>query len=343
MKRLMLPLVAVAMLCMVATAYAQSYQKKADNFVILFDSSGSMSKEYYDTGKKKAVIAKEILEAMNQHIPDLGYRCALYGFTPWKQFYGPEQYDRDQFAQAINALPIDPNIVFGYPTPMGKAMVELGPVLDQLEGRTLVYLFSDGLNTDDLNVIKKAETLTKKHDVCFIIVSMATTDEGQATLNAIRDLTECSHIIGFDEAVRSPELFLSSMYEETAPEVVIVQKKVVKLLPPPPAVETIWFGLDSTKLDAYSRSVCDKFAADLINNPESKLGIAGFASSEASDEYNINLSKKRAETVRDYFVQNGISADRIELKWFGEKSPAVSNETKAGRRLNRRVEMVVIP
>ena len=91
-------------------------------------------------------------------------------------------------------------------------MVELDPVLAQMDGRTLVYLFSDGLNTDDLNVIKKAETLTKKYDVCFIIVSMATTPQGKATLEAIRDLTKCSHIIGFDDAVNSPELFLDDLY-----------------------------------------------------------------------------------------------------------------------------------
>ena len=121
MKKLMMSLVLVAILCMTTTAFAQEYEKKADNFVILFDASGSMSREYYDTGKKKAVIAKEILEAMNQHIPDLGYRCALYSFTPWKNFYGPAPYERNNFEAAIDSLPIDPNIVFGYPTPMGKS------------------------------------------------------------------------------------------------------------------------------------------------------------------------------------------------------------------------------
>jgi OOP family OmpA-OmpF porin len=342
MKRLIIPFFLLIAVCMTATAYAQNYEKKAENFVILFDSSGSMSKEYYDTGKKKALIAKEILEAMNQRVPDLDYRCALFTFTPWENYYGPAPYEREKFEAAIDSLPIDPNIVFGYPTPMGKAMVELQPVLEQMQGRTLVYLFSDGLNTDNLNVIKKAETLTKKHDVCFIIISMATTKEGKATLNAIRDLTDCSHIVGFDEAVESPHLFLTSLFEKKEPrvEVVVVEKKVVKLLPPPPPVATVWFKLDSAKLDDFGRSVCDKLAQALRNNPGSRLEVTGFASSEATENYNDDLSKARAEAARDYIVTtHGISADRIDTKWYGESSPAASNETRAGRRLNRRVEM----
>jgi outer membrane protein OmpA-like peptidoglycan-associated protein len=59
------------------------------------------------------------------------------------------------------------------------------------------------------------------------------------------------------------------------------------------------------------------------------------------DEYNQDLSERRAGAVRDYLVQQGISADSTEARGFGKTQPIASNETPEGRQQNRRVELVL--
>jgi outer membrane protein OmpA-like peptidoglycan-associated protein len=59
------------------------------------------------------------------------------------------------------------------------------------------------------------------------------------------------------------------------------------------------------------------------------------------DEYNQNLSEHRAESVREYFVQQGVPANSIEAKGFGKTEPIAANDTAEGRAQNRRVELVL--
>jgi outer membrane protein OmpA-like peptidoglycan-associated protein len=69
--------------------------------------------------------------------------------------------------------------------------------------------------------------------------------------------------------------------------------------------------------------------------------IEGHTDSTGSDEYNQLLSEKRAATVRDYMVNAGVSINNVVARGFGSTRPAAENTTAGGRKLNRRVEMVV--
>ncbi len=69
---------------------------------------------------------------------------------------------------------------------------------------------------------------------------------------------------------------------------------------------------------------------------------AGFTDSIGSDQYNLKLSMRRAEAVRDYLVAGGIAASRIKAEGFGEADPVASNATADGRAQNRRVELRVV-
>jgi OOP family OmpA-OmpF porin len=70
--------------------------------------------------------------------------------------------------------------------------------------------------------------------------------------------------------------------------------------------------------------------------------IAGHTDSTGTDEYNQWLSERRAEAVRDRLVkEHGVDLGRLTVKGYGEKQPMATNKTASGRRLNRRVDMVV--
>jgi outer membrane protein OmpA-like peptidoglycan-associated protein len=90
-----------------------------------------------------------------------------------------------------------------------------------------------------------------------------------------------------------------------------------------------------------AREKLSKVAGILLAHPSLKLEVEGHTDSVGGDEYNQRLSEQRAASVRDYLVQNGISANNVSSIGFGKTRPVVSNETAAGRQQNRRVELVV--
>src|SRR5271157_3104800 len=72
-----------------------------------------------------------------------------------------------------------------------------------------------------------------------------------------------------------------------------------------------------------------------------RLAVEGHTDSIGGDEYNRRLSEQRADAVRDYLVQQGITSDAITASGFGKSEPVASNDTPEGRQQNRRVELVV--
>lgn len=71
-----------------------------------------------------------------------------------------------------------------------------------------------------------------------------------------------------------------------------------------------------------------------------EVEVAGHTCSIGTEEYNLGLSLRRAEAVRDYLVSKGVSADRLIVRGYGESRPVASNDTREGRAQNRRVELV---
>jgi len=80
----------------------------------------------------------------------------------------------------------------------------------------------------------------------------------------------------------------------------------------------------------------------LLMNPDMRVEIQGYTDNIGSEEYNMKLGEKRAQTVKDYLVSRGVSADRLTTRSFGESQPIADNKTAAGRAVNRRVEFKVL-
>ena len=78
------------------------------------------------------------------------------------------------------------------------------------------------------------------------------------------------------------------------------------------------------------------------NYPNTVFLVEGHTDSRGSDSYNLNLSDRRAASVRTYLTGKGLSNSRIQSRGFGEVRPIATNETEAGRQTNRRVELSII-
>jgi putative exosortase-associated protein (TIGR04073 family) len=99
------------------------------------------------------------------------------------------------------------------------------------------------------------------------------------------------------------------------------------------------FALGSAELSPKATARLAKVAPVLRSNPDAPVVVAGYTDATGTPDYNQQLSRKRAAAVRDYLVSQGIAAERIEIAGYGDARPVASNDTLAGRRSNRRVEI----
>ena len=100
------------------------------------------------------------------------------------------------------------------------------------------------------------------------------------------------------------------------------------------------FDVDSADITDGSEATLAPVVTLLRDYPQISIEITGHTCWLGSDEYNLALSEKRADAVADYLVGRGIDAKRLFVKGAGESEPLESNLTEAGRRSNRRVEIV---
>jgi OOP family OmpA-OmpF porin len=84
----------------------------------------------------------------------------------------------------------------------------------------------------------------------------------------------------------------------------------------------------------------DRVARSLLDWPEVRVEVAGHTDSIGTEEYNEDLSYRRARAVKDYLVSEGVAADRMDVRGFGESRPIADNASEDGRAKNRRVELV---
>lgn len=103
----------------------------------------------------------------------------------------------------------------------------------------------------------------------------------------------------------------------------------------------VLFAFGKYDLRPNTREALAKLSGIVLGHPGLKLSVEGYTDSIGSDEVNQTLSQKRADTVRDYLVQQGVDASSITATGFGKSNPVASNDTDQGRQQNRRVEIII--
>jgi len=105
------------------------------------------------------------------------------------------------------------------------------------------------------------------------------------------------------------------------------------------AVYGIHFDTDKADLKVGAAKTLEEVVKLLKNHLELAIEIQGHTDSTGSDEHNLELSRRRADTVKAYLLLYDIAGDRLTTAGFGETKPVGDNETEEGRALNRRVEL----
>jgi outer membrane protein OmpA-like peptidoglycan-associated protein len=107
-------------------------------------------------------------------------------------------------------------------------------------------------------------------------------------------------------------------------------------------LKNIYFDFDKTTLKTESFTELNKVVDFLKQNPSVEIEISGHTDFKGSDDYNINLSQGRSQSVVDYIISQAIDSYRLIAHGYGENKPIDTNETDAGRANNRRVEFTVL-
>lgn len=100
----------------------------------------------------------------------------------------------------------------------------------------------------------------------------------------------------------------------------------------------VQFEFNSDVLKTASFEILDQVVSQMKKSPDAVLTIHGNSSTEGSAAHNMSLSVDRANAVKSYLVNAGISGSRLKIKGHGATNPVTSNATEEGRALNRRVE-----
>jgi outer membrane protein OmpA-like peptidoglycan-associated protein len=101
------------------------------------------------------------------------------------------------------------------------------------------------------------------------------------------------------------------------------------------------FATGKSELKSGAAANLDRLTAFMTEYPQRTAAIEGFTDSMGSDEYNQDLSQRRADSVKGYLVRQGVDTSRLTSAGRGENSPVADNESAAGRQQNRRVEVVI--
>ena len=104
----------------------------------------------------------------------------------------------------------------------------------------------------------------------------------------------------------------------------------------------VTFEFNKDRLTADAKTILDGATETLTKYPEMQVEVAGHTDSVGSEAYNLDLSKRRAAAVVDYFVANGVGSSQLTSEGYGESEPIETNDTAEGRELNRRVELRIL-
>ena len=105
----------------------------------------------------------------------------------------------------------------------------------------------------------------------------------------------------------------------------------------------VYFATAKHDINQKSKETLDKLVSILNEYPETNVLVAGYTDNVGKAEYNMGLSKRRAQAVTNYFTSKGLVASRFTTKWYGKENPVADNATPEGRAKNRRVNVIIVP
>ena len=353
------------------------YKKKVDNFFVIQDASSSMSEKWdntyaYDSAKLE--YSKKLARCMNNTLPDnFDVKAGMRAFGAFDDenglVYSMAQYSKAGIDNAITAINRTGNL-----TPLARAIDNTSNDITGMRGKGAVILFSDGLNTVPADPVASAAAMKDKYgdDLCIYTVLIGNAPEGRILLEQIADAGKCGYATDLNAIATADGMnkFVTGVFLEKAPMKMtapapapdidsdgdgVLDKfdkcpntpkgiKVDKDGCPIPMQEKVaialyvQFDFDKATVKPEYYADIEKAANFLKAYPDTKVELDGHTCNIGTEEYNMKLGKRRADSVKAYLVDKfNISPSRLSTVSHGETKPVASNATEDERRKNRRV------
>ena len=341
--------------------------QKTNSFFVLNDSSSSMSKTYLnsaDYSGTKLDVEKNLLNKFNRTIPDITLSSGLRSFG-----YGPcldwhithlnqpvQSYSTSGFESAITSLQCSSG-----GTPLAEALEASKGDIASAPGNIALVVFSDGM--DETSPIPAAEALKAQYGDKLCIYTVWVGNEGdiagQESLQAIADISSCgmaTDVNAISSAAGMSTFVKNVFFNPGKPQDCSTQDSdgdgindCLDKCPDTPkgamvdkhgcwAYHGVFFDFDSDKIKDKFHPLLKNGVEVMKLNPSLTVEIQGHTDSVGSDGYNLDLSERRANAVKNALIQHGVEGSRMTTIGFGESNPAESNATEEGRAYNRRVE-----
>ncbi len=348
------------------------FVQKADNFFVINDSSSSMTEEYLGVGypaqpnATKFSIEKEILNRINQTIPDLkltssirsfGFgKCLSWGFTHLNQ--APTSYSKSTFGSGIDALTCASG-----GSPIQSGIEGTNKDLSATAGNIAVLILSDGhhLDSDGVTAMQSLKQVYGDR-LCVYSVWVGNAEErsGITLLNQLSNIAGCGYGVTADRIASPGDManFVTSIFLKpgTAADCSTLDgdKDGVNdcddLCPTtlpgvPVSIKGCWivdvkFDFDKYDIKPEYFGNLDNAARKMKEHPEKAIEVQGHTDNVGSFQYNQGLSERRANAVKKYLIAGSGRTD-ITSRGFSFSQPIDTNETEAGRANNRRVQLEV--
>jgi outer membrane protein OmpA-like peptidoglycan-associated protein len=323
--------------------------QKTDNFVVLFDKSGSMGllRGKPVVNETRLIQARDTTKNMIATMPDTKLNAGLMTFWAEKTnlIYGMKSLVKEDYTKAVNSI----EFATGR-TDMEKAITAAGNDLRRAEGNSAIIIvsdFSENPNVDDIRPAAVMDAITKVNKdygdkLCVYDIQIGYTENGKElserivqnvsggyTVNADK-LATPEAMAAFVEKVisgncsRYPKLVAKKVVivatEPIAEEMIMVTEEKVVIL----AFEDVHFDFDKSTLKPEAKAILKRNIQMLKDNPKAKVRIAGYTSASGTVDYNQSLSERRANAVQEYLVSEGIiTPDRLSTIGYGEADPAM--------------------
>jgi outer membrane protein OmpA-like peptidoglycan-associated protein len=253
-----------------------------------------------------------------------------------------------QAREAISQAEADPNVLKYAPTELDRAR----KLLVNAEGSAKERGATDKSTTHYAYLATQVARIAEQrsHEQLAIAKVKAGETERQKILLSAREneanraLTQARDAQAQAEQARSEAMNAQSQAAQT-------QAENQRLLGELQAAQTsrgivltlgdVLFDTGQSQLKAGATRPIEQIATFLSENPERSVQVEGFTDSQGGNEYNQQLSQRRADAVAQAIIQRGIDAQRVRALGYGEEFPKAGNDSAGSRQLNRRVEIVV--
>lgn len=307
--------------------------KKIESFDVFMDYSGSMVLNSANTNVEKLTIAKQALKVMNSLIPDLGYDGALHTVAPVSMVVPHGPWNQGAYATGIDSVSNDVE-AFARMTPLGNGIHDLSADIRAMKPKSAVIIVSDGENNRGSDPVAAASAVySAAPETCFHIISVADTEAGQTVLDNIAKLNACSVSVKASDLIAdeaAAKKFVADVFYTTEAAPIVADEDVVVL-------RGVNFAFDSSALDSKAIGILTEAATLIKADAGKKIVVNGWTDWIGTDAYNMKLSLRRADAVKDFLIKQGVSASNLLAVGHG-KSFKYDNNTDEGRALNRRVE-----